>query len=428
MTSIVTIFKDIKDTSTPFHRSIDMVLRRIKDGNTKNLIKAIRQTKDKTERNELKKNLPAICFSGVFTKRMDTAITEHSGFICLDFDGYPNRKDMLSHKEKLSRDGYVYSVFISPSGNGLKVLVRIPAIADNHISYFNALNKYFDSEYFDKTCRNISRVCYESYDKLIHINDSSNVWDTMAEPEYIEMNSHRDPPTIPITDHNKIVEILVKWWEKKYPMVDGQRNQNVYILAMAFNDYGVPKALAGYVLGGYADEGFDMSEINRTIDSAYANTSKFNTKYYEDEEMISSVKGSLRKGVAKKQIRYQLNQSGVDSEVTEFVINKIEKENSKQIFWEKNEKGVVRIVHYSFKRFLEDNGFYKFCPEGGKNYVFVKVTNNLIDHASDKDIKDFVLNYLLEIDDLSVYNYFADQVRFFRDEFLHLLLYRGYQG
>lgn len=421
MTSTVTIFKDIKDTETPFHRSIDMVLRRIKGGNTKNLIKAIRQTKDKSERNELKKKLPAICFSGVFTKRMDTAITEHSGFICLDFDGYPNIKDMLSHKEKLSRDGYVYSVFISPSGNGLKVLVRIPAITDNHISYFNALNKYFDSEYFDKTCRNVSRVCYESYDRLIHINDSSNVWDTMAEPEYVEMNAHRDPPTIPITDHNKIVEILVKWWEKKYPMVDGQRNQNVYILAMAFNDYGVPKALAGYVLGGYADEGFDMSEINRTIDSAYANTSKFNTKYYEDEEMISNVKGSLRKGIAKKQIRYQLNQSGVDSEVTEFVINKIEKENSKQIFWEKNEKGVVRIVHYSFKRFLEDNGFYKFCPEGGKNYVFVKVTNNLIDHTSDKDIKDFVLNYLLEIDDLSVYNYFADQVRFFRDEFLHLL-------
>jgi hypothetical protein len=34
--------------------------------------------------------------------------------------------------------------------------------------------------------------------------------------------------------------------------------------------------------------------------------------------------------------------------------------------------------------------------------VFVKVTNNLIDHTSEKEIKDFILNYLQEVDDLSV--------------------------
>ena len=53
--------------------------------------------------------------------------------------------------------------------------------------------------------------------------------------------------------------------------------------------------------------------------------------------------------------------------------------------------------------------------------MFVKVTNNLIDHTSEKEIKDFVLNYLLEVDDLSVYNYFAEHTRYFREEFLTLL-------
>ena len=70
---------------------------------------------------------------------------------------------------------------------------------------------------------------------------------------------------------------------------------------------------------------------------------------------------------------------------------------------------------------MEDNGFYKFCPEGSKNYVFVKVTNNLIDHTDEKQIKDFVLNHLIELDDASIYNYFADNTRFFREEFLSLL-------
>ena len=82
---------------------------------------------------------------------------------------------------------------------------------------------------------------------------------------------------------------------------------------------------------------------------------------------------------------------------------------------------MIKIMHISFKRFLEDNGFYKFNPEGSKNYVFVKVTNNLIDHTSEKEIKDFVLDYLIDLDDISLYNYFAESVKYFREEFLTLL-------
>jgi len=417
----VTIFKNIKETETPFHREIGLVIKRIKDGATKDLVKQIRKTKDKTERNELKKLLPAVCFSGVFNKRKDQAIQEHSGFICLDFDGYEKRKVLSEHKEKLSKDPYVYCVFVSPSGNGLKALVKVPADKENHVNYFNSLGIYFDSEYFDKACKNISRVCYESYDPLVHINENSSLWDTIAEPEYKEVVKHKDTPTIPITDENKIVEILTKWWEKKYPMIEGQRNQNVFVLAMAFNDYGIAKSLSGYILGQYVNKDFTVSEINRTIDSAYANTSKFGTKYYEDEDQVNIIKGKLRKGTSKKEIRSQLSDSGVDDQLIDSVINRIDKENAKQTFWEKNEKGVIKIVHYSFKKFLEDNGFYKYCPEGGKNYVFVKVTNNLIDHSNEKEIKDFVLNFLMDNDDLSIYNYFADNVRYFREEFLTIL-------
>lgn len=422
ITSKVTIFKNIKDTDTPFHREVGMVLQRIKEGATKNLVKSIRLTKDKTERNELKKRLPAICFSGVFNKRSDSNLIEHSGLICLDFDGYEKRKLMLEHKEKLTKDNYVYSCFISPSGNGLKVLVKIPsANPENHTNYFNSLGKYFDSTYFDKVCKNVSRVCYESYDPLIHINPTSVIWDTITEQEYKEIDIHRDPPTIPISDENKIVEILVKWWTKKYPMTEGQRNQNIYVLAMAFNDYGVAKSLAGYIMNDFATKDFTINEINRTIDSAYSHTANFGTKYYEDEEKLSQVKDKLRRGVSKKEIRNQLSETGLDAEEIDLVVQKIEKEQSKKTFWDKTEKGKVSIVHFSFKKFLEDNGFYKYCPEGGKNFVFVKVTNNLIDHTSTKEIKDFILNYLSELDDLSVYNYFADQVRFFREEFLTLL-------
>jgi hypothetical protein len=423
MTQDITIFKSIRDTDTPFHRDVRVILSRIKEGSetTKDLVKRIRLEKNKPERQELKKLLPAICFSGTFNKRTDASLIQHSGLICLDFDGYSKQKELLQDKENLTKNKYVFSVFISPSGNGLKVLVKIPADADNHTNYFNSLEKYFNSPYFDKTSKNVSRVCYESYDPLLHINENSSVWDLIEEPEYNEVIKTRDQPTIPITDENKIVEILVKWWTKKYPMSEGQRNQNCYVLAMAFNDFGVNKGLASYVLNQYASEDFTTREITQTIDSAYKHTANFGTKYYEDEERINNIRAKLRRGVSKKEIRIQLQDSHLDSDTIESVLNKVEEENAKQTFWDRNDKGVIRIIHIQFKQFLEDNGFYKYCPEGGKNYVFVKVTNNLIDHTSEKEIKDFVLNHLLELDDIAVYNYFADQTRFFREEFLSML-------
>lgn len=421
MTHQVTIFQSIKDTSTPFYRNVGVILGRIKSGSSKDLIKKIRTEKNKQERNELKKLLPAICFSGIFNKRSDASLVQHSGLICLDFDGYTSTKEMSEDKENLRKNKFVYSVFVSPSGNGLKVLVKIPEDPENHINYFNSLEKYFNSQYFDKTSKNVSRVCYESYDALIHVNENSSVWDKIEEPEYTELSKFRDKPTIPITDENKVVDILIKWWTKKYPMIEGQRNHNVYILAMAFNDFGISKPLASYVLNNYVSSDFPISEIQRTIDSAYQNTSNFGTKYYEDEEKINTIKAKLRRGVSKKEIRIQLQDSQLDTDTIEAVLTKVEEENSKKTFWDKSEKGVIRIVHILFKQFLEDNGFYKYCPEGGKNYIFVKVTNNLIDHTSEKEIKDYVLSHLLELDDIGVYNYFADNTRFFKEEFLSML-------
>ena len=185
---------------------------------------------------------------------------------------------MLKDKEMLTKNKYVFSVFVSPSGNGLKVLVKIPRDKENHTRYFQSLDKYFNSNYFDKTTKNISRVCYESYDPLIHINNDSEEWTTIEEIEYREVKKHIDPVTIPITDENKIVEILVKWWEKKFPMNEGQRNQNAYVLAAAFNDYGISESLASYVLGQYANKDFNLEEIKRTIKSAYSITHTFETK------------------------------------------------------------------------------------------------------------------------------------------------------
>ena len=416
----ITIFKDIKDTSQPFYRNVEVILQRIKDGASKELIKKIRATKDKEQKNKLKQKLPAICFSGTFTKRNDKSLNVHSGLICLDFDGYTSNRELLQEKERLTKDKHIYAVFISPSGKGLKALVKIPNQTDKHTSFFNSLGKHFNSPQFDSTSKNLSRVCYESYDPLIYINETSSVWDKEEEQEYNEVLKHVDKPTIPVTDENKIVEILVKWWQAKYPMNQGQRNQNAFILAMAFNDFGISQTTASLVINQYKSRDFNATEINNTIKSAYSNTKNFNTKFYEDEDKINEIQQRLRRGESKKVIRQHLEESSLATEVIDSVIEKAEEDNSVK-FWTMSNKGIVKIVPLIFKKFLESNGYYKFCPEGQKNYVFVKVTDNLIDHTSEKEIKDFILDHLQNMDDMAIYNYFADQTRLFKEDFLSLL-------
>ena len=418
----ITIFKDIKDTAQPFYRDVNKIIKRIQEGASQEIVRAIRLEKDKERRNQLKQSLPAICFSGKFTKRNDASLVEHSGLMCLDFDSFPSEKEMLEEKENLTKDRYTYSVFVSPSGLGLKVLVKIPAEEENHKKFFNSLEKHYNSEYFDKTCKNLSRVCYESYDPLVYVNEQSSIFNTITEQEYQEVVKHKDAQTIPITDENKIVDILMKWWERKYGLVSGERNNNVYILASAFNDFGVNKTLAEYVMGGFTSEDFSNQELRRTIKSAYDQKQNFGTKYYEDEEKVNNVRQKMRRGLSKKEIKNGLEEAtDIDEVVIDNVLRRFEEEDDEQKFWTKTEKGVVKIIHLSFKNFLEDHGFFKFSPEGSKNYVFVKVTNNLIEHASEKEIKDFVLEFLLDIDDTSIYNYFAECTRYFREEFLTLL-------
>lgn len=418
---MVTIFANIKDTEAPFFRTIEYILSRTKEGNSKDLIEKIRKEKDKSVRNDLKRSLPAICFSGTFNKRLDTALVEHSGYICLDFDGYRTQKELKTEKDILSTDKYVYSVFVSPSGDGLKVLVKIPKEPENHKSYFSALEKHFDSEYFDKATKNISRVCYESYDPNIYINEDSDVWTELAEHEYVSVNKYSSKPTIPITNENKIVEILMKWWTKKYGLVDGERNNNVFILASAFNEYGISQSLAEYVMSQFQSKDFTVSEINMAISSAYRNTSSHGTKFYEDDDKISQIRQKIKRGVPKSDIKHDLSSYSMDKHDIDEVITTIEEDSNVVKFWSKSDKGAVSIIHFLFKEFLEDNGFYKYTPEGGSNYIFVKVVNNLIHHTSDDEIKSFVLNYLHNQGDMSVYNYFADKTRFFKDDFLSLL-------
>jgi hypothetical protein len=279
--STVTVFKDLYSLNNPKYVEVDYVLQRIKEEVCSDLVLKIRDEKDKSSRNILKKKLPCVLFSGEFSSRADNALIQHSGFICLDFDGFENNEVLIFSKDYLIRDKYTYSVFTSPSGDGLKVIVKIPTEPEHHRSFFNGLKEYYNSPYFDESCVNESRICYMSSDKDIYINKNSEVFSTKAKPKEYTKNNNLSP--VIVQDNERVINGLLKWWEDKYGMVEGERNRNVFILSMALNEFGIPEMEAKAICMQFAHQGFDEEEIKSCVESAYRKSHLFNTKSFTDD-------------------------------------------------------------------------------------------------------------------------------------------------
>lgn len=300
--SNVTVFKDLYSLNNPKYIDIDYVLQRIEEESCKDLVESIRQEKDKSSRNILKKKLPCVLFSGEFSSRADNALVKHSGFICLDFDGFENDEVLIFSKDYLTRDKYTYSVFTSPSGDGLKVIVKIPEDPENHRSYFNGLKEYYNSPYFDESCVNESRICYMSSDSDIFINKESEVFSTKAKAK--EITTKVSVSSVAVQDDDRVIKGLLKWWGERYGMVEGERNRNVYILSMALNEFGISEMEAKRVCMQFAHQGFDEEEIKACVESAYRKSHLFNTKSFTDDDKFDNYSPSSVEIYEKKRVNF----------------------------------------------------------------------------------------------------------------------------
>lgn len=135
------------------------------------------------------KMFSAATFTGTFSGRSDKDQLTDSGFLCIDIDHLHEQSKLYTQdlKELLTEDIYLDArlIFVSPSGDGLKVVVSRPE-GFSHIEYFKALQNYFRATYgieIDSTGKNISRLCFLPYDFDAFYYDSPH---HSIEPEELE--------------------------------------------------------------------------------------------------------------------------------------------------------------------------------------------------------------------------------------------------
>jgi len=132
---------------------------------------------EKTARNYKAHNFNSVTFSGTFSKRCEAGLIQHSGLLCIDFD---HVGDIDKLKANLLQDNFFETVlmFISPSGDGLKWVVKVNTSEHSHLNWFKAIANYLSINYeiaIDPSGKDVSRCCFLPYDPMVYIN-----------PEYIK--------------------------------------------------------------------------------------------------------------------------------------------------------------------------------------------------------------------------------------------------
>lgn len=413
----ISLFSHINETKNPTYLSVEHALDRIKTGYSAVLVKKIRDTGD----NNLKMTLPCVCFSGSFKHRSKDGIIQHSGLICLDYD----HCDVPQKKEVLKSDKFTFACWTSPSGTGVKCLVKVPPAANKHELYFDALRENYPD--IDRSGRDVCRVCYESYDPEIYINNTSEVWDKLIERQSYDRSEK--PPMIPVTEDEELIKLILKWLDNSGERFqEGNRNVWVMKAAGAFNRFGMPESSAGEYLGAYACHGFTRDEILKTVRSAYRNTAQHNTSYFENIKARKEIRSGIRSGMSDQQLVGTIIASTKADETC--VRQVIEEERNKagnklEVFWDVRSSGKIELNRKRFIAFLHDNGFSRYRLSD-KYVIFVRVVDNQVWEVGINDMKMFTLDWIMNMEDYefdginktALHEYMLKNIKPFFDESL----------
>ena len=288
---MITIFKNFNEVIE--HKTIPEILHEIKTGKYRPGITYLRKSlaENKLEAYEkAKKSLPAFTPSGKFVGGRKMEFLEaYSNFIILDIDKL-SQTDLQNAKHKANQSEYTYASFISPSGNGLKILVKVNTTKEDHKETFLTIQKHYETllnHEIDKSGKDITRLCFYSFDDNLYHNEAAKVFVTSSE---VEMNlsgtasnqsSHTEPVEVRQTDNQQpttqnseaIYNHCIRFTEKKVQYATGSRNVFVHQLACNLNRKGISlnEALS-FIL---TDFGYDEKEVTQTVHSAYGNIHEF---------------------------------------------------------------------------------------------------------------------------------------------------------
>lgn len=372
--SIYNNSKDNKGTVTTVADALEI----INSDELSNHIIAIQQAPTKEAQTLLKKKLSAVTWSGRFSKRNASSLLQYTNIICMDFDTIPVNI-LASTKQALTKDKYTLSVFYSPSGKGLKLLVKVSSGPELHKIAFAQLANYYSINYnlaADESGKDICRLCYLSWDISTYINESAEIYQ-VDENTTTQVTSS---PSTPVNSNDQFASLRT-FTDNKATYTEGSRNTYINLFVMNCKTHGIAKDdTLNYCLGAFADWDEGQKGLNAVVKSVYDNNKiEFGKHRHIPKQDSTSNKPVAKLAPANKP-----------------------KYNETTLFWyvtEQVDKGTGEVKekhcfdHDGLAWFMANNGFRKL-KLGDKGYQFVRINGNLVEALEPDELNGFIIEYL----------------------------------
>ena len=210
----------IQNTKKSYLTTLPDIFNKIKnDKAIEDKIKNLRSISDKKARDKFKVlNLEVITFSGIFTQRKNEFLKKHSSIICFDIDNLDEFKMHMAAVKLFSIKQKLVGYFVSPSGNGYKILIKINFEKFTQSDHYNAARNFLKSfidiplEAFDMSCKDVARACFISHDLYPYLNPLAN--------------NDEDFESIPVLDTESLLDAKP---------TDSNNSKNLYQEPLTFN-------------------------------------------------------------------------------------------------------------------------------------------------------------------------------------------------
>lgn len=314
------------------------IVERIKaDAELKDKVSQLRMEADTDKKNKLKQQLPYFSMCR-FKNERSNADFQSTYAMIFDFDHLQQLDEVRS---KLENWEYTAAVFTSPSGTGLKLIVKLNrpiTRVDEYKEVYGKVADYIHNKvgvFTDKATHDPARACFLSYDPGIYVNETSKEFDAA---ELLNENIKiANPPT--------------------------SRKVNV-IRAFSGTAKGNRHVNLAKQVGLLASKNLDK-EFTHKITSSI---NKLNDPPLNDEEFD-----------------YDFSKTW----------NSFSETTNKEFWSVKDDNGKTKLTLDVVKllEILEELGYRKIRLSS-KEQFFAKISNNIITKVSVGEIKDFVKSYV----------------------------------
>ena len=300
---VASVFNDVWDTNNEQLNKnyyVEFILGIIKTGDygVAEKVTAIRNLATKDERDKLKMKLQVIMWQGIFSHRNNNGCKSLSSLVCIDVD---HQTDIILEqiKQAISSWPFVLAFFKSPSGDGLKVIIRTDNFAvEDYGNCYRQVERLFSDTFGiepDNSCEDISHPCFISYDPDIYYNpdaipwhyeykeefdkpkivqhqksSSNNIGQDIPQSPYDAFMAKMNKARCPLSDEQIITILDIRW--SKFPdnYKDGNRTKSIFVQASTLSKAGIDESKAiDYLKTKFLPTGFREDKLEYETQRAY---------------------------------------------------------------------------------------------------------------------------------------------------------------